>query len=228
MSPKPSLRLVVFDCDGTLVDSQQGIVAAAAAAFRAHGLEEPDPAAVRRVVGLNLEHAILELLPEADSDLIWRLVEAYKQAFFILRSRPDHDEPLFPGISELLQVLDQPHFLLGVATGKHMRGLRATLERHGLGHRFVTLQTPDTCRGKPHPEMMERALAETGVERADAVMIGDTTFDMEMAYNAGVAGVGVAWGYHARAALVAAGARQVIDHPLELAEILMNPQGVKS
>lgn len=228
MSPKPSLRLVVFDCDGTLVDSQHGIVAAAAAAFRAHGLPEPDPAAVRRLVGLNLDHAILALLPEAEPDLVWRLVEAYKQAFFALRSQPDHDEPLFPGMSELLDALDQPHILLGVATGKHMRGLRATLDRHGLGHRFVTLQTPDTCRGKPHPEMMERALAETGVDRADAIMIGDTTFDMQMAYNAGVAGVGVAWGYHERAALLAAGARHVIDHPLELAEILMNPQEVMS
>ena len=217
-----SLRLVVFDCDGTLVDSQHGIIAAAAAAFRAHGRVEPDPAAVRSVVGLNLDHAISALLPEADSGMVDRLVEAYKNAFFELRSRPDHEEPLFPGMMELLDALDQPHILLGIATGKHMRGLRATLDRHGLGGRFVTLQTPDTCRGKPHPEMVERALAETGVLSTGALVIGDTTYDMRMAYNAGVLGVGVAWGYHERSALIAAGARQVIEHPLALADILLN------
>lgn len=221
-----ALRLVVFDCDGTLVDSQHGIIAAASAAFRAHGLAEPDPAAVRSVVGLNLDHALAVLMPEADRDLLDRLVEAYKQAFFALRSRPEHEEPLFPGMSELLDALDQPHILLGIATGKQMRGLRATLERHGLGDRFVTLQTPDTCRGKPHPEMVERALAETGVDRSGAVMVGDTTFDMQMAYNARVTGIGVGWGYHEPSALTAAGARQVIADPLDLAEIILRSQGV--
>lgn len=220
------LRLGVFDCDGTLVDSQHGIIAAAGAAFRAYGLAEPDPAAVRSVVGLNLDLALAALMPEPDPVLVDRLVEAYKQAFFELRSRPEHDEPLFPGVVELLDALDRPHILLGIATGKHMRGLRATLDRHGLGNRFVTMQTPDTCRGKPHPEMVERALTETGVPAAAALVLGDTTYDMEMAYNAGVDGIGVGWGYHEPSALVAAGARQVIGHPLELAEILIGVRGV--
>jgi phosphoglycolate phosphatase len=216
-----TLRLVVFDCDGTLVDSQHGIVAAAEAAWRVHGLPVPDPSAVRQVVGLNLDEAIAVLQPDADAHLLGRLVEAYKQAFFTLRSRPDHHEPLYPGIAELLAALDRPEILLGIATGKNMRGLRATLARHDLAGRFVTLQTPDTCRGKPHPEMVERALAETGVTAMTTYVIGDTTYDMQMAYNAGVAGIGVGWGYHVPAALLAAGARQVIDHPLDLADILM-------
>jgi phosphoglycolate phosphatase len=173
------------------------------------------------VVGLNLDEAIAVLQPDADAHLLGRLVEAYKQAFFTLRSRPNHHEPLYPGIAELLAALDRPEILLGIATGKNMRGLRATLARHDLAGRFVTLQTPDTCRGKPHPEMVERALAETGVTAMTTYVIGDTTYDMQMAYNAGVAGIGVGWGYHAPAALLAAGARQVIDHPLDLADILM-------
>lgn len=217
------LRLVVFDVDGTLVDSQHGIIAASAAAFRSCGLPEPDPAAVRSVVGLNLDRALAALIPDPDPDveLIERLVVAYKQAFFELRSRPDHDEPLFPGVIEMLDALDRRQILLGIATGKHMRGLRATLDRHGLSGRFVTLQTPDTCRGKPHPEMVERALAETGVRAVDALVMGDTTFDMQMAYNAGVAGVGVGWGYHEPSALVAAGAKRVIEHPQELVDVLL-------
>lgn len=222
----PPLRLVVFDCDGTLVDSQHGIVAAAEAAWRAHGLPAPDPAAVRQVVGLNLDEAIAMLQPEAGVELVTRLVDSYKQAFFELRSRPDHHEPLFPGIAELLAALDRPEVLLGIATGKNMRGLRATLARHDLAGRFATLQTPDTCRGKPHPEMVERALAETGATTMTTYVIGDTTYDMQMAYNARVAGIGVAWGYHAPEALLAAGARQVIAHPLDLTDILMESERV--
>jgi phosphoglycolate phosphatase len=119
----PSLRLIVFDCDGTLVDSQHGIVAAAAAAWGAHGLAAPEAAAVRQVVGLNLDEALALLAPAADPSLLARLVESYRQAFFDLRQRPDHHEPLFPGIAELLQALDRPEILLGIATGKNMRGL---------------------------------------------------------------------------------------------------------
>ena len=216
-----ALRLVVFDCDGTLVDSQHGIVAAAESAWRAQGLPHPDPEAVRQMVGLNLDEAIARLQPDADAVLVTRLVEAYKRAFFELRARPDHEEPLDPGIRELLDALDQPQVLLGIATGKHMRGLKATLERHGLTERFVTLQTPDTCLGKPHPQMIERALSETGAPAATTYVVGDTTFDMQMAYNAAVAGIGGAWGYHATAALVSAGARTVIEAPQDLIRIVL-------
>ena len=221
-----SLRLVVFDCDGTLVDSQHGIIAAAHAAWAAHGLTAPDAAAVRQVVGLNLDEAVAALVPGADAGLLARLVDAYRQAFFDLRRRPDHQEPLFPGIVDLLDALDQAGALLGVATGKNLRGLMATLERHGLAHRFVTLQTPDTCRGKPHPEMVERALRDTGAEAANTYVVGDTTFDMQMAYNAWVAGIGVGWGYHAPAALLGSGARHVLDSPLDFVEIILgNEEG---
>jgi len=126
-----------------------------------------------------------------------------------------------PGIAELLQALDRPDILLGIATGKNMRGLQSTLERHEIGHRFVTLQTPDTCRGKPHPEMIERALRETGVAPAATYVVGDTTFDMLMAYNAKVSAVGVAWGYHAPEALLRAGAGRVLGHPQDLVELVI-------
>jgi phosphoglycolate phosphatase len=104
-----------------------------------------------------------------------------------------------------------------VATGKSLRGLRAVLEQHGLERRFVSLQTPESAAGKPAPDMVLNALAETGAEAARCIVVGDTVFDMEMAANAGVAGLGVAWGYHPPAELRAAGAGAVVGHADELA-----------
>jgi phosphoglycolate phosphatase len=195
-------------------------------AWGAHGMPPPDPAAVRQVVGLNLDEAIAALLPETGPELVLQLADSYRKAFFELRCRPDHHEPLFPGIAELLAALDQPDILLGIATGKNLRGLRATLERHDLLDRFVTLQTPDTCRGKPHPEMILRAMAETGVEAEWTYVIGDTTFDMLMAYNAAATGIGVGWGYHDREALLSAGALRVIDDPHDIAQLITSYEEV--
>jgi phosphoglycolate phosphatase len=210
------LRLAIFDCDGTLVDGQHGILAAMAQAHRTCGFAEPDPAAVRRLVGLPLPDAMLVLLPEgapADHAL---LVETYKLAFREARLRGDHAEPLFPGIAQALDALEAQGLLLGIATGKSHRGLLATLERHGLRERFVTLQTADLGPGKPHPDMVLRALSETGVEAADAVVIGDTSYDMIMARRAGASALGVAWGYHDPAELAAAGAAEICGAASEL------------
>lgn len=190
-------RLVVFDCDGTLVDSQHAIVQAMRVAFDEMGLGEPDPAAVRHVVGLMLEEAIARLLPKALPEVHRQTASAYRRAFQSLRKRADHQEPLFDGVGDVIEALSREGVLLGVATGKSRRGLVATLERHGLGEKFVTLQTVDDNPGKPAPDMLRRAMAEAGVGPEDTVMIGDTLYDLEMARNAGTAAVGVAWGYHA-------------------------------
>lgn len=206
-----SLKLVMFDFDGTLVDSQNGIVAAMARAFEGVGLAAPDPAAVRRVVGLRLEAAVGALAPQAGPDAVADLAEGYRQAFFELRTRPDHEEPLFPGARAVLEALGQPGVLLGIATGKNRRGLLASLERHGLSDHFVTLKTADDGPGKPHPAILERAMSELGVEPADTVMVGDTVFDIEMAVNARVGAIGVSWGYHEPGELAEAGADRVID-----------------
>lgn len=212
------LRLAIFDCDGTLVDSQHAILDAMSTAHRACGFPEPDPVLVRRLVGLPLPDAMLLLLPDGEPDHHALLVDHYKQAFSEARLRGDHAEPLYPGIAEALAALDGQGLLLGIATGKSHRGLVATLERHGLRDRFVTLQTADACPGKPHPDMVLRALAETGVEVCDTVVIGDTSYDMTMARRAGAAALGVAWGYHDAAELTAAGAAAVCATASDLPE----------
>ena len=206
-----AIRLAVFDCDGTLVDSAHNIVACMAAAFAAQGLPAPLDAAVRRVVGLSLETAMAVLAPQGEAALHSRLADSYKDAFFELRNRPDHSEPLYPGAVAAIEALEAAGFLLGVATGKSQRGLRAVLDRHGLLRRFVTLQTADLAAGKPHPEMLHRAMAETGADRLDTVMIGDTSYDIQMAANANVAGIGVAWGYHPPGELAACGAQAIAE-----------------
>jgi phosphoglycolate phosphatase len=220
MSSDSPLRLVVFDCDGTLVDSQHAILRAMTAAFSAEGMAAPSGEAVRRIVGLPLEECMARLALGETAARCARLVEGYKAAFFALRQRPDHYEPLFPGALDALDALERAGFLLGIATGKARRGLLAVLERHGLERRFVTLQTADLCPGKPNPDMLLRAMAETGAAAEDSVMVGDTTFDMEMARNAGVAGIGVGWGYHPADELKAAGAHLLIDDFAALAPAL--------
>lgn len=212
-------RLFVFDCDGTLVDSQHNIVAAMAAAWARHDLPAPAAGEVRRIVGLTLEIAIARLLPEADDSTHHTLAAAYREIVHDLRTgkaQGTMDEPLFPGIRELIEALAAPEIFLGVATGKNRRGLEHTLGTHGLRERFHTLQTADVCRSKPDPEMVLRAMAETGIEAASTVVVGDTSFDMEMARSAGATAVGVAWGYHEVPELWSAGAHAVIAQPADL------------
>ncbi len=204
------LRLVMFDCDGTLVDSQHVIFAAMNHAFDRHGMACPDMNAVRRVVGLGLVEAIEALMPALGREAHVALAESYKNAFGELRHDPLHAEPLFPGVREALAALADAGYLLGIATGKSQRGLASTLKLHGLGDLFVTLQTADDAPSKPHPGMLENALRVTGARASDTVMIGDTVFDIHMARNAGVHALGVSWGYHAPEELTEAGARHVL------------------
>lgn len=218
------MRLVMFDCDGTLVDSQYVIVDSMQAAFRMRGLPPPGAEAIKRIVGLSLPEAIGRLHSEGDAPAIDDLVETYKEAFVDLRASKDLYEPLYSHVDETLTLLQEAGYILGVATGKSRRGLLATLETHDLGKFFVTLQTADVAPGKPHPGMMQRAMAETGVEKDETVLIGDTVFDMEMARNAGTHAYGVSWGYHEVDELHAAGAHLVLDHLSELPPLLAQPR----
>ncbi|MAY66254.1 MAG: haloacid dehalogenase [Rhodospirillaceae bacterium] len=206
-----NIKLCVFDCDGTLVDSQDSIVRSMQAAFRACGLSLPEPRDIRRVVGLPLATAALVLAPEGtDAAMADRLADAYRDTFSDLRRNGQVEDPLFPGVHDVVDGLDAAGWLLGIATGKGRRGLDMTLDRHGLKDRFVTLQTADSAPGKPAPGMLLNAMADAGADPGSTVMIGDTTFDVEMANNAGVLAIGVAWGYHEATELTAAGARRVI------------------
>lgn len=204
------IKLCVFDCDGTLVDSQHSIVACMVAAFAAHDLAEPTFEAVRRVVGLPLQTAVATLLSDGDEATSEKVAESYRDAFADLRSRGGLTEPLYPGVMDGLAAIEQAGWLLGMATGKSQRGALATLAGHGLHQRFVTLQTPDVAVGKPAPDMMLRAMAETGARPADTVMIGDTSYDILMARSAGTLAVGVAWGYHDEEELWSSGAHEVV------------------
>jgi phosphoglycolate phosphatase len=204
------VRLAVFDCDGTLIDSQVNIIRAMAQTFERHGLAPPDAHATRRVVGLSLVEAMQALLPEAEPALHESMAQDYKYAFQRLRADKSLDpEPLYPGVAEGLAYLESKGWLLGVATGKSDRGLALALAHHGLTGHFVTLQTADRHPSKPHPAMLKAALAEAGAEPHQATIIGDTVFDMAMGVNAGVRPIGVDWGYHDPHELLEAGATTV-------------------
>lgn len=211
-----SNRLAVFDCDGTLVDSQHSICTAMTRAFEEAKLTPPDRVAILSVVGLSLTHAVARLLPQEQADFHAHLAERYKLAFQDMRRDDGVSEPLYPGIADLIARLDGEGWLLGVATGKSDRGLALCLAAHGLADRFITLQTADRHPSKPHPSMLLTAMAEAGAAPETSVMIGDTSFDMLMGVEAGTRAIGVGWGYHTVADLRAAGAHGVAMDSEEL------------
>src|SRR5205085_11724612 len=197
-------RLAIFDCDGTLVDSGATILAAVTETFGLQGLEVPAPRVCRGVIGLSLVEAMAKLAPEHDDPAA--LADTYKSCFFRARQEGRVDEPLFDGILDLLDALEAEGWLLAVATGKSDRGLKHCLDQHGLHARFISLQTADRHPSKPHPSMVTQAIVDAGAAPGSTVVVGDTSFDMAMAVNAGAAGIGVAWGYHEPEELMAAGA----------------------
>lgn len=215
------LRLVVFDVDGTLVDSQADILAAMGAAFDGVDLDAPPREEILGIVGLSLNVAMTRLAPAADKRTHHYMVEGYKNAYVALRAETGaaQSSPLYPGAREVLEHLNQiPDVVLGVATGKSRRGLDKLIEAHELERVFVTQQVADHHPSKPHPSMLLQAMQDTGVAPEDTVMVGDTSFDMEMAHAAGAHAVGVGWGYHRPSALK--DASHVLDQFAELPETL--------
>jgi phosphoglycolate phosphatase len=216
------VKLVVFDVDGTLVDSQHLIVEAQRRAFTEHGLVPPPRKEALSVVGLSLPDAFRRLVGEAGP--IEALSHSYRRAFQALRIDPDYEEPLFPGMAELIARLrGRTDISLGIATGKSRRGVDHLVDKHGWDGWFATIQTADDAPSKPDPTMLRQAMAEAGAEPAMTVMIGDTTFDMLMARDAGAAAVGVAWGYHAPGALFGAGAVTVVETAEALGDLFSGP-----
>ena len=220
-------RLVIFDCDGTLVDSQANIVASMREAFRAHGRAEPEAADIRRQLGLSLEIVVQRLAPDVPPAAIREIVEIYRGIVRSLRASGGISEPLYDGIRDLIHALAHPELFLGIATGKHLVGLEHTLANHGLRERFHTLQTADRAISKPHPDMVLKAMAECACEPAETVVIGDTTFDMEMARAAGATAIGVSWGYHDPAELRAAGAAAILKRPADFIPSLQSLSGTR-
>ena len=205
------MKLILFDVDGTLVDSQHMIYAAMSQAYRDNGLACPPAAEVRSIIGLSLQEAFHRLSAGTDQP-IDSLTASYRKAFFALRETDAVASPLFPGARETIdRLMRRPDLALGIATGKSRRGIAAILEQYDLKDAFVTIQTADSSPSKPHPGMVLEAMRESGIGAESTAVVGDTVFDMQMAQAAGTTGIGVAWGYHPVAELHAAGARAVAD-----------------
>jgi len=198
------LKLVVFDVDGTLIDSLAHIKGAMKIAFDSCGHNAPSEEAVRSIIGLSLPEAMRQLGPDLSDAENVALVEAYKQSFNRSETAEvRQDAPMFAGAREALTRLHgKDDLLLGVATGKSRRGLTRMMGVHALEGMFVTTQVADNHPSKPHPSMLEQALYDTGVKAKNAIIVGDTTFDMEMGRNAGFGTIAVSWGYHPQEALI--------------------------
>jgi len=191
------LKLAIWDIDGTIVDSRKIIQRAMNRAFERAGLGGIEYDRTRTIVGLELTEAVLKLAPpDYPAERIPQLATFYKEAFVEQRQEPGFEEPLYEGARETIERLNDEGWLLGVATGKARRGLDIVFGHHDLHKHFVTFQTVDHGPGKPHPRMVLDAMRETGTAAHQAVMIGDTRFDMEMGRNAGVHTLGVSWGFH--------------------------------
>jgi len=221
------VKLVMFDMDGTLIDTQALIVEHMATTFAEAGLDVPAPSAVRRIIGLSLPKAMLQLLGRDDHDLAERLSERYRAHYRGSLVAAEGREGLFPGAREALDMLSaRSEVVMGIATGKGLHGVHRLTQLHNIAHHFVTLQTPDNNPSKPHPGMMLQAMAETGADKHRTVIIGDTTFDMEMGKAAGTRTIGVTWGYHDAVELRGAGADMLIegyeDLPAAIDSILEN------
>jgi phosphoglycolate phosphatase len=209
------MRLVIFDLDGTLIDSVALIVETVTQAFVAVNEPPPDEAAIRSISGITARDAMAILAPKLDEARVEAIVESYRTHYRAAAGVAR--EPLFAGAMDALDRLAaQPGTILAVATGKGFHGATTLLERHGIIGRFHSIQTPDHNRGKPDPQMIETAVDLAGAERRQTVMIGDTVHDMRMAKAAGVQAIGVAWGYHEPADLLAAGGDIVIDRMEQL------------
>lgn len=211
------MKLVLFDCDGTLVDSQHVIVEAMRRAFTRADLIVPPRGDILSIVGLSLVEAMRQLGKDAPDFPAEALAELYRESFRELRAEAGFVEPLFPGIRQVLDLLAaREDVVLGIATGKSQRGVAAVLRHHDLEGRFLTIQTADDAPSKPHPAMVLQAAAATGIAPEQAVLIGDTSFDMVMARAAGARAIGVTWGYHPPQHLVEAGAERLIDRAEDL------------
>ena len=213
---KRKYDLIVFDWDGTLMDSAAMIVHSVQAAARDLGLTPPDEQRARHIIGLGLVEALRHALPDLPEARYDDLVDRYRHHYL---SR-DHELTLFDGVEAMLQDLRENQCWLAVATGKSRKGLDRALESSGLGALFHATRCADECHSKPHPQMLEELMAEFAVLPASTLMIGDTTHDLLMAKNAGVDAVAVSYGAHPLEALATVASRHCAHSINDLAQWL--------
>lgn len=223
MSADDPLNLILFDCDGTLVDSQDILVSSMSSAFLDHGLEPPSRADILSLVGISLPETFALLSKGHANFPVEALVEGYKAAFHRLRASSHPHEPMYAGMRDVVSHFrSQPETLLGIVTGKSQRGVRLMLEAHAMQGWFSTIQTADDAPSKPHPGMVRQAMDALGAAPGSTVVIGDTTYDMEMAKAAGAWAIGVTWGYHPHEHLARAGADILVASPAELSAVALD------
>lgn len=185
-------KLLIFDWDGTLMDSQARIVLSFQTAIHELDLPSRSPAQIRYIIGLGLEEAVRRLLPEVSPQQHLALAECYRTHFF----NTPLATPLFPGVTTTLQRLYQAGYWLAVATGKSRRGLNQALLETGLKDLFHSTRCCEETSSKPHPQMLHEIMDELGVTSQDSVMIGDTEYDLQMAHHAKMAAIAVSYGVH--------------------------------
>ncbi len=213
MSASPTYRLLVFDWDGTLADSEQRIVAAAQSAIETLALPARSHEQVRTIIGLAMGEACQMLFPDIEKAQTHRFIACYRENYL---RKAAHPVPLFPGAKDVLRGLAEQRYRLAVATGKGRRGLDGDIASHGLGALFSTTRCADDAPSKPHPQMLMDIMDELDVPGAETLMIGDTAYDMEMARNAGVAYVAVGSGVHDRQRLLECNPLALLDSVADL------------
>ena len=215
------MRLVLFDVDGTLLDSAALIHACMCDAFADFGLPPPLPEASRAIIGLTLDKAIARVLDREIDDQVNALTVRYKEVWLDNVGKPELQSPFFPGMLDLLHELAaREDLLLGMVTGKSRRGVRRLVDQYGLHKHFAATRTADDCPSKPHPAMVLECCSETGMEAGRTIVIGDTSFDMEMARSAGALAIGVAWGYHSVESLRNCGAGAIAANAGDIPELI--------
>ncbi|OAP41936.1 HAD family hydrolase [Sinorhizobium glycinis] len=214
------MKLVLFDCDGTLVDSAGLIHEVMSRTFEAFDLPRPEAQATRAIIGLTLDIAIARLLGQLHVDpRATAMTTHYKAIFSSVRSEQIFQEALFPGIAEMVQVLaGRDEVLIGAVTGKSRQGLRHIAATHGFDKLFFVSRTADDCPSKPHPAMVMECCVEAGVDPSDTIVIGDAIYDMQMAKAAGAGALGVSWGYASVPELIEAGADHIARVPADIIE----------
>lgn len=213
------MKLVLFDCDGTLVDSARLIHEVMARTFVAFGHKRPEISATKSIIGLTLDLAISRMLhrPHVDDEAL-EMTRHYKSIFAEVRDEEGMETPLFDGIRPLIETLAERknELVIGAVTGKSRRGLVQILDMYGFAPHFSVSRTADDCPSKPHPAMVTECCEVTGIAGNDTIVIGDAIYDMQMAKAAGATAIGVAWGYAPVEELLANGADAIAHHPNDI------------
>lgn len=208
--------LAAFDLDGTLLNSAESIVSGVTECWKVCGFPVPNPQDVRRIIGLPWEESVKKLLPDAGKKEFFLIRKYYEELAKGTRQRPRQDQNLFPGVREMLKEVRGAGYMLAIITSRSGGRLRELLASQGIEREFVTLKTTSDGPGKPNPFLMRQTLSELHVLKENAVMIGDTTFDMEMAKNSGTFGIGVSWGVHNTSDLASSGAQELVHNMDEI------------